>query len=96
MTASPPAVSLDDAIRRMCAEYAEMPGLRVTCQQAQRLWGLDAATCLEALLFLTESGFLYQTQTHLFTRRSDGPAVFPPLNMAKADIRQGVSRRRAV
>jgi hypothetical protein len=34
------------------AEYLEMPGLSLTKRQAQRLWGLDQATCdvlLEAL-----------------------------------------------
>ena len=34
------------------AEYREMPGLSLTKRQAQRLWGLDQATCdvlLEAL-----------------------------------------------
>ena len=35
------------------AEYEEMPGLSLTKPQAQRLWGLDAATCgtvLDALV----------------------------------------------
>ena len=43
------------------AEYLEMPGLRLTGRQAQRLWALDAATC-DALLDMLES-------TH-FLRRS--------------------------
>ena len=93
---SQPDISLDDVIRRVCAEYAEMPGLRVTHQQAQRLWGLDAATCLEALQLLTDNGFLYKTQTNHYARRTEGPVVFPPLNMAKADLRRGVPRRIAV
>ena len=41
--------SIDDLLRRFCAEYTEMPGLRVTADQAQRLWGLDAQTCRDAL-----------------------------------------------
>jgi hypothetical protein len=33
---------VDDAlIQRVYGEFLEMPGLRLTCQQAQRLWGLD-------------------------------------------------------
>jgi hypothetical protein len=30
---------------RIRAEFLEMPGLRLTRSQAQRLWGLDAETC---------------------------------------------------
>jgi hypothetical protein len=30
-------------------EYAEMPGLRLTPAQAQRLWALDTETCASAL-----------------------------------------------
>jgi hypothetical protein len=45
------------------AEYLEMPGLRLTRRQAQRLWALDTATC-DALLDTLES-------TH-FLRRSPG------------------------
>ena len=41
--------STDVVVRRIYNEFMEMPGLRVTCQQAQRLWGLDRQTCLEVL-----------------------------------------------
>jgi hypothetical protein len=30
---------------RIRAEFLEMPGLRLTLPQAQRLWGLDRETC---------------------------------------------------
>jgi hypothetical protein len=43
-------------------EYLEMPGLRLTRCQAQRLWALDTATC-DALLDTLESAqFLRRTQ----------------------------------
>ncbi len=32
-------------IARIVAEYREMPGLALTLDQAQRLWGCDAVTC---------------------------------------------------
>jgi hypothetical protein len=35
------AVAISDALRRVKGEYLEMPGLRLTPAQAQRLWGLD-------------------------------------------------------
>lgn len=59
--ASPPNVDLARLLDIVRAEYLEMPGLRLTARQAQRLWALDAATC-EALLDMLES-------TH-FLRRS--------------------------
>jgi hypothetical protein len=34
----------DDVHQRNQGEFIEMPGLRLTPAQAQRLWGLDAAS----------------------------------------------------
>ncbi|MEQ1575500.1 MAG: hypothetical protein ABL993_14770 [Vicinamibacterales bacterium] len=43
-------MAIDDAsdaglIERVLGEYREMPGLALTVEQAQRLWGCDAVTC---------------------------------------------------
>jgi hypothetical protein len=43
-------------------EYLEMPGLRLTRQQAQRLWALDADTCETLLQTLEEANFLRRTR----------------------------------
>ncbi len=52
-------VHLLDIVR---GEYREMPGLRLTRRQAQRLWALDTATC-DALLDALESArFLRRTR----------------------------------
>jgi hypothetical protein len=59
--ASPPNVDFVHLLDIVRAEYLEMPGLRLTGRQAQRLWALDTATC-DALLDTLES-------TH-FLRRS--------------------------
>jgi len=59
--ASQPNVDLVRLLDIVKAEYLEMPGLRLTGRQAQRLWALDVATC-DALLDMLES-------TH-FLRRS--------------------------
>ena len=40
---------LEDVLRRVQGEYIEMPALRLTTAQAQRLWGLDRTAC-DALL----------------------------------------------
>ena len=43
-------------------EFLEMPGLRLTRQQARRLWALDADTCDAVLSTLESSGFLRRTR----------------------------------
>ena len=55
-----------DIVRRICGEYLEMPGLRVTARQARRLFGLDATTCDEVLAGLLQSGFLSRTVDGMF------------------------------
>jgi hypothetical protein len=48
--------------RRWRAEFLEMPGLKIATVQAQRLWGLDRATCEEPIAELTDSQFLTTTK----------------------------------
>jgi hypothetical protein len=43
-------------------EFLEMPGLRLTKKQAQRLWALDADTCDALLGALENSQFLRRTR----------------------------------
>jgi hypothetical protein len=45
-----------------------MPGLRLTSAQAQRLWGLDRASCEALLEALVEAKFLFQTRDGAFVR----------------------------
>ena len=75
----------DDLLRRIWAEYAEMPGLSLTAHQGQRLWGLDASTCGRALELLTTSGFLRKTTTGQYRRATDGRTSLPSLRMARVD-----------
>jgi hypothetical protein len=48
-------------IERIRAEYAAMPGLKLTREQACRLWGVSHDTCEAALRVLTAEGLLHQT-----------------------------------
>jgi hypothetical protein len=64
---------LEPILNRVCGEYLEMPGLRLTLRQAQRLWGLDEKTCKEILNMLLQSGFLRRTYDGRFARLLDGP-----------------------
>jgi len=44
------------------AEFLEMPGLRLTKKQAQRLWAIDSDTCEAVLGALEASHFLGHTR----------------------------------
>ena len=58
--------------RRVCSDYLEMPGLRLTLAQAQRLWGLDERECAEALEFLVRVRFLRCSDLGTYVRMSEG------------------------
>jgi hypothetical protein len=45
-------------LKRVRAEFDEMPGLCLTTPQAQRLFGIDETTCEVLLRILVEGGFL--------------------------------------
>jgi hypothetical protein len=47
-----------DLARRLRAEFGELPGMRLTFEQATRLTATDAITCAHALRRLTATGFL--------------------------------------
>lgn len=59
---------LDDVLQRVQGEYIEMPGLRLTTAQAQRLWGLDRSACDALLGALVDAKFLFQTRDGAFMR----------------------------
>ena len=48
----------DALLRRARGEYREMPGMRLTIDQAMRLWDLDRQTCRSLLTSLVEHRFL--------------------------------------
>jgi len=57
-----------DVLQRVQGEYIEMPGLRLTTAQAQRLWGLDRAACDALLSALVDAKFLFRTRDGAFVR----------------------------
>lgn len=59
---------IDDVLQRIQGEYVEMPGLRLTAAQAQRLWGLDRDVCDALLGALVDAKFLAQTRDGAFVR----------------------------
>jgi hypothetical protein len=55
-----------ELIGRIRGEFLEMPGLKISLQEACRLWNLSASACGEALDALRAEGFLYQTPSGAF------------------------------
>ena len=57
-----------DLLARIKGEYHEMPGMCVTPRQAQRLWGLDAATCEVVLSTLLDQGIVRKTRRGTYVK----------------------------
>lgn len=64
----------DLVLQRVHGEFLEMPGLRLTCRQAQRLLGLDEATCRRLLELLVDAKFLRRSGNGVYMRQTDGRA----------------------
>ena len=79
-------------LERLRAEFLEMPGLRLTVAQTQRLCGVEPTMCQAILDTLVDVKFLY--------RRSDGhyarlTAESPRPHPAKADLEPGTRSLKA-
>jgi hypothetical protein len=59
---------IDDVLQRIQGEYVEMPGLRLTAVQAQRLWGLERDVCDALLGALVDAKFLARTRDGAYVR----------------------------
>jgi hypothetical protein len=74
-----PAVSSSNAtiadwVQLIRSEYLEMPGLRLTEVEVQRLWGLDATTSAALLDALVQAKFLRRTRDGFYLRvNGDSP-----------------------
>jgi hypothetical protein len=62
------AARFDALLHRIRAEYREMPNLRLTPSEAQRLFGLEPSACHAALDALLTENFLCRTRDGLFVR----------------------------
>jgi hypothetical protein len=72
-------------LRRIWAEFMEMPGLRLTFLQAQRLWGMDAPTCKDLLENLVGLEFLTRDSDGRYRRLTEGRDATTWARMAKAE-----------
>lgn len=64
--------STDHLQWRIRGEYLEMPGLRLSLDQATRLWALDRAACGNLLDALVGANFLQRDRNGRYMRRGSG------------------------
>jgi DNA-binding IclR family transcriptional regulator len=64
----------DSLLRRLRAEFLEMPGLRLTLEQAQYRCGVERGLCQRMLDTLVEAKFLCVNQDGTYARPVDGDA----------------------
>jgi hypothetical protein len=57
-----------EALVRIQTEYVEMPHLKLTARQVQRLWSLPNEVCEAALAALLLTGFLVQLSDGAYVR----------------------------
>jgi DNA-binding IclR family transcriptional regulator len=55
-------------LERIRSEFAEMPGLQLTRDQAMRLWSLPEDTCERLLTELERAGFLRRLDNGAYGR----------------------------
>jgi hypothetical protein len=68
---APTATKIRDVLQRVQGEYRDMPGLKLTEAQAQRLLGIDCDTCAVVLTTLIERRFLRRMANGLYVRAWD-------------------------
>ena len=61
-------MELERIVSRVREEFREMPGLRLTPEQATRLWGLEEKTCAAVIERLVASEYLRWTPAGSVTR----------------------------
>jgi hypothetical protein len=75
---------IDQLLKRFWAEYAEMPGLRLTSAQARRLCSVDEGTCARVLDALTAADLLVRGPDGRYALHGENEQ--PAMRMVKADL----------
>jgi hypothetical protein len=83
--------TIQDVLARIRAEYLEMPGLRLTSQQMQRLCGVERMLCKTVLDSLVDAKFLCVKSDGAYARLT--AEQVPRAHPAKANLR---TAKRAV
>ena len=80
-------------LERLRGEFLEMPGLRLTLAQAQRLCGIDPGCCKAVLDALVEARFLCLKPNGMYARLTDSETV--AVRPVKAALSPDAQSRRA-
>jgi hypothetical protein len=80
---------LTSVLGRIRGEYLEMPGLRLTLEQAQRLCGVERTLCKAVLDALVDAEFLCVKSNGMYARLTEGE--IPRRVMAHAGIAKRVA-----
>jgi hypothetical protein len=83
-------------IERLRAEFLEMPGLRLTAAQVERLCGVERTICKAVLDALVDARFLRVSADGVYTRLTDGIIPRPtPARLDHAGTRDARRRKTA-
>ena len=78
---------LREALLRIRTEYVEMPDLKLTDRQAQRLWNLSKDVCETALAVLVREGFLARAVNGSYVR----PGVRESIRLHPASLSESAA-----
>lgn len=81
-------------LERLRAEYLEMPGLKLTIEQVQRLCGIEPAMCKPVLDALVKVRFLRLNSDGTYVRSTEGSPSLPPPAKAPLKSRPFVTTSR--
>lgn len=83
-------------LERLRAEYLEMPGMKLTIDQVQRLCGIEPEMCALVLDALVKANVLRLNADGTYVRWTDGSAPLPPPAKAALEPRPlAATSRRA-
>jgi hypothetical protein len=80
---------MDHIIERLRSEFLEMPGMRLTARQVQRLCGVDERVCHIVLEALVDTQFLRRGADGTYARVDEGPRA----RMAKVTMHMSRSAK---
>ena len=79
---------MEQTLERLRGEFLEMPGLRLTVAQTERLCGVETLVCKAVLDALVDAIFLCVKADGSYARLTDG--AVSGFRIAKADLRSSV------
>src|SRR5262249_9952524 len=75
-------MTIESTLERLRAEYLEMPGLRLSVAQIERLCGVDRIVCHAVLDVLVDARVLRVNADGTYARLTDGPRRHRPRSIS--------------